>query len=135
MDYLLDTNAVSDLAGENARVIARLSALAPTDRVLTCAVVRGELLYGLRRLPPGQRRSDLERKVIGVLGGLPCEAVTPAVADKYAEVKATRMQKGWPLDDNDCWIASTALIVGATLVSRDRDFGQIERLRVEDWSA
>jgi predicted nucleic acid-binding protein len=32
------------------------------------------------------------------------------------------------LDENDLWIAATALARGATLVSRDRDFAGIEAL-------
>ncbi|HUE24770.1 MAG TPA: PIN domain-containing protein [Bryobacteraceae bacterium] len=34
------------------------------------------------------------------------------------------------LDENDLWIAATAISLGATLVSRDRDFEGIEGLRV-----
>ena len=43
-------------------------------------------------------------------------------------------QKGLPLDENDCWIAATALAAGATLVSRDTDFQQIDGLSVINWS-
>lgn len=52
MDFLLDTNAASDLVGENTHVAARLAALPATDRVFTCTIVRGEVLFGLGRLPP-----------------------------------------------------------------------------------
>jgi len=38
------------------------------------------------------------------------------------------------LDENDLWIAATALALGATLVSRDADVQQIGGLRVEDWT-
>jgi predicted nucleic acid-binding protein len=55
MLFLLDTNAFSDLMREHPQLDARLSALTPTDRVIICAVVRGEILYGIERLPPGKR--------------------------------------------------------------------------------
>jgi predicted nucleic acid-binding protein len=39
------------------------------------------------------------------------------------------------LDENDLWIAATALATGATLITRDGDFQQIEGLSVQDWTA
>lgn len=41
-----------------------------------------------------------------------------------------RQQRGLPLDENDLYAAATALALGATLVSRDIDFGGIEGLQV-----
>jgi predicted nucleic acid-binding protein len=37
------------------------------------------------------------------------------------------------LDENDLWIAATALSVGAVLVTMDSDFERVEGLTVEDW--
>jgi predicted nucleic acid-binding protein len=34
------------------------------------------------------------------------------------------------MDENDLWVAATALALGATLVSRDRDFEGVDGLRV-----
>jgi predicted nucleic acid-binding protein len=39
------------------------------------------------------------------------------------------------LDENDLWIAATAVALDAVLVSRDSDFQQIEGLKVDDWTA
>ncbi len=38
------------------------------------------------------------------------------------------------MDENDLWIAATALSLGATLVTRDSDYEGIEGLQIEDWS-
>jgi predicted nucleic acid-binding protein len=38
------------------------------------------------------------------------------------------------LDENDLWIAATALALDAVLVTRDSDFQQIEGLSVNDWT-
>ena len=59
-----------------------------------------------------------------------CEPVPERAGDYYAAVKLTRQQRGLTLDENDLWVAATALALGATLVSRDRDFGGIESLPV-----
>jgi tRNA(fMet)-specific endonuclease VapC len=50
-------------------------------------------------------------------------------------IKRTRQLKGLTLDENDLWIAATALALGATLISRDNDFQNLEGLKVENWSA
>jgi predicted nucleic acid-binding protein len=41
MKFLLDTNAFSDLMRKRPEHVARLSALAGTDSVAICTVVRG----------------------------------------------------------------------------------------------
>jgi predicted nucleic acid-binding protein len=38
------------------------------------------------------------------------------------------------MDENDLWIAATALALNATLVTRDADFGGIAGLVMEDWT-
>ncbi|MDB5332191.1 MAG: hypothetical protein JWP03_3342 [Phycisphaerales bacterium] len=43
MLFLFDTNAFSDLMRGDAQVLARLIGLPSTDRVVTCAIVMGEI--------------------------------------------------------------------------------------------
>jgi len=43
-------------------------------------------------------------------------------------VKASQQRRGLPLDENDLWIAASALVMDATLVSRDSDFQAVEGL-------
>jgi tRNA(fMet)-specific endonuclease VapC len=45
-------------------------------------------------------------------------------------VKISQQRFGLPLDENDLWIAATALALDATLVSRDSDFQAVEGLSV-----
>lgn len=134
MLFLLDTNAFSDLMRENPRTDAHLASVAPTDRVVICSVVRGEIRYGIERLPQGKRRQELEAKAAKLFTVLPCEPVPEAAGDYYARVKLTRQQKGLALDENDLWIAATALTLGAVLISRDSDFQQIDGLTINDWT-
>jgi predicted nucleic acid-binding protein len=65
---------------------------------------------------------------------LPCEPVIAAAADRYANVKASQQRRGLPLDENDLWIAATAIAMNATLVSRDSDFQAIEGLALVELS-
>lgn len=134
MIFLLDTTAFSDLMREHPKLDSRLAMVSLTDRVVICSVVRGEIQYGIDRLPEGKRRQDLKAKAYKLLAILPCEPITEAASDYYSKIKLTRQQKGLTLDENDLWIAATALALGAILISRDSDFQYIEGLKVEDWT-
>jgi predicted nucleic acid-binding protein len=126
--YLLDTNAISDLMRADVRIETWLSGLPADDRVITCAIVRGEILFGIVRLPRGRRREELERVGQGFLATFRCEAIPERAGDFYAAVKVARQHLGLSLDENDLWIAATALALDATLVSRDADFKGIPDL-------
>lgn len=134
MIFLLDTNAISDLMRQHPKLDAHLASLSASDRVVTCVIARGEILYGLGRLPSGKRRDDLEQKAQQILAILPCEPVPTSAAEHYATVKLARSSKGLSLDENDLWIVAVALSLGATLVSRDSDVQSINGLTVEDWT-
>jgi len=60
MVYLLDTNAISGLMKSDPHWEESLRSLEATDSVITCTIIRGEILFGISRLPPGKRRSELE---------------------------------------------------------------------------
>jgi len=135
MVFLLDSNAFSDLMRKDARVEARLAALNPNDQVVICSVVRGEILYGLARLPEGRRRTGLAKQAAPLFASITCEPVPEAAGDAYANIKRAGEQQGLRLDENDLWIAATALALGATLVTRDSDFRSVEGLSRTDWTA
>jgi len=128
--YLLDTNAISDLMRAAPRIENWMAGLAHSDRVVTCAIVRGEILFGIAKLPPGRRRTELEETGRQFLAAIRCEPIPERAGDFYATVKLARQRRGLTLDENDLWLAATALALGATLVSRDSDFGSIDGLTV-----
>jgi tRNA(fMet)-specific endonuclease VapC len=134
MLFLLDTNAFSDFMREHPQLDARLATIASTDRVMICSIVRGEIRYGIERLPQGKRRQGLETKATKLFAALPCEPVPEKAGDHYATIKLARQQKGLTLDENDLWIAATARSLGAVLITRDSDFQQIDGLTVNDWT-
>ncbi len=109
---------------------AWLATVGPDDQVVTCTIARGEILFGVERLAPGRRRTELATKAAGIFAALPCEPVPAAAGDIYAMVKSGQQRRGLPLDENDLWIAATALTLNATLVSTDSVFQFIEELAV-----
>ncbi|MGD0950403.1 MAG: PIN domain-containing protein [Candidatus Binatia bacterium] len=68
MIFLLDSTAFSDLMRKDPRVEAQLAALSADDQVVICPIVRGEILYGLARLPPGRRREGLTKQTVSLFG-------------------------------------------------------------------
>jgi predicted nucleic acid-binding protein len=128
--YLLDTNAISDLMRSAPRIENWIAGLDQSDLVVTCTVVRGEILFGTARLPPGRRRSELEESGRQFLAAVPCEPIPERAGDFYATLKLARQQRGFTLDENDLWVAATALALGASPVSRDSDFRLIAGLAV-----
>lgn len=130
MIYLLDTNAISALMRADTRTESWLSSVRLDDRVVICSITRGEILFGIGRLAQGRRRAELEAKAQNLFAALPCEPILPSAGDFYARLKTTRQSHGRPLNENDLWIAATALAINATLVSHDRDFQEIEGLAV-----
>ena len=134
MIFLLDTNAISDLMYGHAKALARLAARSPADEVITCTIVRGEILHGIGVLPPGPKRRDLEQKFQNVGQVIVDRPVPVAAADHYVQLRIHCRKQGIALGDNDFWIAATALALGAVLVTRDQDFSRVAPLRVEDWT-
>jgi tRNA(fMet)-specific endonuclease VapC len=134
MTYLLDSNIISYLVNENQRVGEHLKQLPESDRVIICTIVRGEVLFGVERMSPGRRKEEITEKLSKLLAGFRCEPLPETAADQYANLKRQRQAKGLSMDDNDLWIAATALVVDAVLVTHDEDLLNVNGLNAEDWS-
>src|SRR5688572_6992554 len=122
---LFDTSAFSDFMRQHPRIDERLASLSAQDRIVTCAIVRGEILFGIERMPSGKRRDELSSQASQAFSALPCEPVLPVAAEHYATLKSAQQKLGLPLDENDLWIAACAAGLRATVVTRDTDFRRI----------
>lgn len=129
---LLDTNAVSDMMANHPQFQSRASAFSST--MLTNTIVRGEVYYGIERLPVGKKRADLETRAKNAFASLVCVPLRKQVADVYGRIRALLEAQGFNLNDNDLWIAATALTLRAVLVTRDQVFKHVLGLQVEDWT-
>ena len=109
---------------EHPKVDARLVSIAPADRVVICSVVKGEIQYDIERLPHGTRRQELASKAVKLFQMIRCEAISEVAGDLYARIKLTRQQKGLSLDENDLWIAATAMALGAAFSHTRQRFCQ-----------
>jgi tRNA(fMet)-specific endonuclease VapC len=134
--YLLETSTWSLLMRDIPKVKGRLNSLAESDYLFTCPIVKGEILFGILRLPTGKRRRDLEQKANELFAQIPCDPIPENVGDTYAQIKVAAQQQGTSLDECDLWIAATALALDAILVTSDSDYQRIAGLglRLEDWA-
>ena len=132
--FLLDSTTVSFLMERRPEVVARMAGMGERDRVAICTIARGEILYGLERMPPGRRRRENETAAAELFETIPCDDLPETVADAYARIKYEAERKGTQLGENDLWIAATALTRGATVVTSDTDFGRVRGLDTQDWT-
>ena len=135
--YLLETSTCSYLMANHVDVKAHLASAQVNDYPFTCPIVRGEILYGVERLPFGRRRRILENQVDNLFLGLLCDPIPEETGDFYAKIKREAQKLGTPLDECDLWIASTALVFDAILVTSDSDFHRLQGLfglQLEDWT-
>jgi len=94
--YLLDTNAISELMRADLRVEKWIAGLDERDRILTCTIVRGEIFFGISRLPAVRRREELEQT-----GRQFSRCILYEPVDFYATIKLARQSQGLALDEND----------------------------------
>lgn len=134
--YLLDTSIVSLPISKtpHPEVLKRLE-----RRQRECAIaapVRHELIYGVRRLPRGKRRSALDAYIREVVhASFPILPYDEAAAAWHAQQRARLEARGRPAPYVDGQIAAIANVNGLVLVTTNvREFAGFDGLRVEDWS-
>lgn len=135
---VLDTNVISEMltAAPNASVEAWLAAQPPPS-IFTTAITQAEILYGLRLLPDGKRRAELEAAIRPIFAEDFEDRVLsfdPQAADIYAGIAAARRQAGRPISQFDAQIAAIALSRGAALFTRNvADFAGIGLTVLNPW--
>ena len=131
--YLLDTNAVVEMADDPHSPVARRLAAVPTGTAFTSAVVVAELEYGAEKAadPIAQRAANAAAMTF--LRELPFDR-TCGVA--FGPLRKALEKAGTPMGAYDLMIAATALAYGLTLVTHDAGFRHAARLcnlSLTDW--
>lgn len=130
MRFLLDTNILADLVRHpRGKISDHISEVGEGD-VCTSTIVAGELRYGANKKNSPRLTAQLE----AVLGAIEVLALEAPVDVAYGVIRASLERKGQPIGANDLLIAAHALALGLTVVTdNEREFSQIEGLRVENW--
>ncbi len=135
---ILDTNVISEILRPtpDEGVVAWLGAH-PRTALFTTTITYGELLYGVRLLPVGQRRDALltavqaifESDLVGQVLSFDGEA-----ADAYAHIAAERRGAGKPISQFDAMIAGVARSRGASVATRNvKDFEHCGVNVIDPW--
>ena len=129
--YLLDTNIASCvIKGNSPAVDRRLVKVAMADLAIS-AVTEGELRFGAARLPHATRLHNLIEDFFLRVTILPWDS---DAAQHYGQLRATLEREGQPMGNLDVMIGAHALALDAILVTNDRAFARIKKLKVEDWT-
>ena len=133
MRYLLDTNHwIAFLKGFDKPLGVRIERTA-SDQVVTCSIVRAELLHGAEKY--GNR--DARVKLIGqTLGPYKSFAFDDAAAARYAGIRHSLEVVGTPIGPYDLQIAAMCLADDLVLVTGNtREFARVDGLPLENWSS
>ena len=133
--YLLDSNIVSEPARPQPSSQVRAKYEEHAHESALASVVWYELIYGLQRMPSGERRDFLKDYLTEVVRpALPILPFGEAAGHWVARerVRLERIGQTPPLADG--MIAATAAANNLILVTRNtKDFDRFDGLHVENW--
>ena len=128
--YLLDTNALSDLIRRPRGPIAERIASVGEQAICTSIVVAAEFRYGAAK----SRSEELADCVDRILSAIEVLPLKPPADRHYANIRHHLAQQGTPVGPNDMMIAAHARSLGLAVVTANiREFSRIEGLKVENW--
>jgi toxin FitB len=125
--YLVDANVLSEPTkpSPDPRVVDWLRAHEP--EIAVDPVIVGELRFGILILPKGKKRSVLERWFDAGVGRLHCLPWDADSGLKWAELLARLRRTGKSMPIKDSLIATTAIVHGLAVATRNRiDFAKAD---------
>lgn len=124
---ILDTNGLSALADGDLTVEPVLRA---ATEIAVPVIVLGEFRYGVRQ---SRDRRRYERWLAESIPSWRVLTVDEETAERYAEIRVALKRTGRPIPANDLWIAALARQHALPLLSRDRHFDFVARLKRVGW--
>jgi tRNA(fMet)-specific endonuclease VapC len=130
LEFLLDTNILSELIKDPAGSAAQKVAAVGAEKICTSIIVARELRYGAEK----KGSVKLEERVERLLEAIPVLPPAGEVDRQYAKLRHSLTIAGRPIGPNDLLIAAQALHQNLILVTRNLgEFSRIESLMVEAW--
>jgi predicted nucleic acid-binding protein len=137
---VLDTNILSELMRDQPELrVLRWIDAQDTNGLAITSVTVAELLYGLARLPDGERKADLASAIRPLVHEDFSGRVLPfdlMAAQEYADLVADREREGRPVSMADGQIAAICRVHDAALATRNlRDFDATGVGVIDPWTA
>jgi tRNA(fMet)-specific endonuclease VapC len=124
---IVDTNALSAIVDQAPGIT---EALAKARKAAIPVIVLGEYRFGIAQ---SRNRDAHERWLLASLPAYVVLAVDVATTEFYAEVRLELKRAGKPIPSNDLWIAALSRQHNLPVLSRDRHFDSVSRLRRVSW--
>ncbi|MDE2682767.1 MAG: type II toxin-antitoxin system VapC family toxin [Chloroflexota bacterium] len=139
MAIIVDTNVVSEIGEPHAHpAVLEWWDRQPIEEMFTTAVTEAEMRYGVAIMPLGRRRDEVAIQTYYLLDGYFEDRILPfdSVAAKvYAEIYASRRQRGLPISLQDCQIAAIARSQDMAVATRNvSDFTDCGVDIINPWS-
>ena len=128
---MLDTNVASYIIKGNRPAVDRRLVKVPMAQLAISTVTEGELRFGIALLPQATRLRSMVDDLFLRVAILPWDS---SAAQAYGELRAYLQREGQPMGNLDVMIAAHALALEVILVTNDKAFSRIKRLKVEDWT-
>lgn len=127
--FLLDSNVISAAIRNPGGSVDEALRSHSSDEIGTGIVVKGEILYDLKKNGNvrGRERLDI------LLQAIPVRPLEDPADDLYGDLRAWAERQRKSMGPNDLWIAAHALALDATLVSDDKGFTGVPGLKLENW--
>ncbi len=136
---ILDTNVISAVMRQREPQIAEWLNSLPSQSVWTTSVCVYEIEYGLKSLPKGKRRTQLEADFeLALLEDLEGRILdfNALAAQHAAEISARLKAAGRPVEIRDAMIAGTVAAWNATLATRNvKHFADAKIALINPWEA
>ncbi len=129
--YLLDTNTASFVIKGKSSALDRRLVRVPMAQLAISAVTEGELRFGAARLPQATRLHNMIEEFFLRVAILPWDS---DAAQQYGQLRAMLERDGRTMGNLDVMIGAHALALDVILVTNDRAFGRVKKLKVEDWT-
>lgn len=123
---ILDTNAYSALIAGNHDVEAILN---EADQVFIPYVVIAELYFGFRKGSKEKRNREI-LKSFEAMETVSRFYPTAETLEIYSETVLELKNNGTPIPTNDIWIAACAIETGSILITFDKHFFKVSKIRL-----
>ena len=131
MQYLLDTNVISDFFRQHPEVLAQFGQHHPPDLCISTVTVM-EIEYGMKRQPAARKKFG--EVWVGLKSDLTVLSYEEADATHTAQIRAALAAAGTPIGPFDLQLAGTARARSLTLVTHNTaEFNRVSGLTVLDW--
>lgn len=124
---LLDSNIVIEIFSGNKILAEKINEL-PVFYI--SSIVLGELYVGINRVINKDKHLNKLTSFLELCIVLDIDSTT---AQFFGEITVALFKKGKPIPTNDVWIAATVKQHNLTLISRDKQFNEIDSLQIENW--